>query len=212
MSWLREISRLIRRMINAALSDVHTHIPAQVVSYTAATNTCSIQPCINRIRSEDPNNLTTVAMPQVDDVPVKLFGSGKLVCAVPPVAGSYGIFHVSERELETCMLQGGQVDPKSSRKFSISDGWFDPGAYTMLPDGDNGLIVPPLPTDRIGLRTRLGTSEISLKNDGAIEVVAIAGTFALAVDGSFSFTGPAGSMSMNAAGLLDVNGNLTVLV
>ena len=206
MSFFRDISRLVRRLVQAALSDVHTHIPAQVVSYNAALNTCSIQLCINRIRTEDPVNLTTIEIPPVDDVPVKLFGSGKLVCAVAPQAGSYGILHVSERELETWLLKGGVVDPMSSRKFDIGDGWFDPGAYPILPDGDNGLIVPPIRTDRIEFRTRIGTSYVSLVDDGSIELTAMGlGLVTMATDGTITIENTAGSIELTAAGITEIN-------
>lgn len=234
MGFARDIAKMVRRMIKAAFADVHTHLPAQVVSYNALTNTATIQPCINRFRTEDPDN-ETVTLPEIEDVPVQLVGSGKLFCHRAPQVGSYGVLHVSEREIETWMLKGGVVDPQSSRRFDISDGFFEPGIYPLMVDGNNGLIVPPLPTDRIGFRTRLGNSEISLLDDGSVEIAvltadSVGATITLGVDcsiaidnatagssitlgndGSILATGPAGYVSIPVGGTVDINGNLTVL-
>ncbi len=166
---IRHIKKLIRRMINNAVSDIHTSMPAQVISYDAATNLVSIQPVINIIRSDDPDN-DVIQMPVLEDIPCKQFGSGKCLLTIAPQAGSYGVFHVSERSIENWIVEGGIVNPSSIKRFDISDGFFDPGVYPIMADGDNGLIVPPINTDRIELRTRLGTTFISVVDDGTIEI------------------------------------------
>jgi hypothetical protein len=214
MSWGRELNKLVKKIVRAILAEeVHTHLPAQVVSYDGTTNTCSIQPCIMRMRSEDPNNMTTIELPQIDDVPVKQFGSGKLLFSVPPQVDSYGVFHVSERELEIWLTNGGIVSPGNSRKFNLSDGWFYPGAYPLVADGDNGLISPAINTDRIELRTRLGTSYIYLKDDGSIELTTLGdATVTLATDGTTTVENSSGSIEIASSGTVDINGNLEVLV
>jgi hypothetical protein len=170
MGLARDIIKLIRRGIRAAISDVHTHMVCQVVSYTAATNTCSLQPCIKVIRTDDPNNLTAVQLPVIEDIPVKQIGSGKCLLTVAPQAGSYGELHVSERSLDNWLTKGGIVDPASSRKFDLSDGVFHPGLYPFAVDGDNGLLVVPVATDRISLRNRLNTGQISVLDDGTVQI------------------------------------------
>jgi hypothetical protein len=202
MGLANEIKRIARRVVESFLAEkVHTHLPAQVVSYDATTNTCSIQPCIMRMRSEDPGNLTTIELPQVDDVPVKQFGSGKLLLSVAPQADSYGVFHVSERDIEVWLTKGGVVNPGSSRKFNLSDGWFDPGAYPLKADGDNGLISPAINTDRIEMRTRLGTSYIYVKDDGKIELTTLGdATVTLDTDGTMTVKNSSGSMVVDSSG------------
>lgn len=170
MNWLRNVQKLIRRLVDAAFADVHTHLPAQVISYNATENTCSILPCIKRIRTEDPNNMTTIPLPQIDDVPVKQFGSGKCLFAVAPQAGSYGVFHVAERSIDNWMNNGGIVEPSSARRFDLGDGFFDPGAYPLKADGDKGLVEIPIKTDRIELRTRTRAGYISLLDTDIVEI------------------------------------------
>ena len=207
-----EIARLVRAITKRHLADVHTHLPAQVVSYNAATNTCSVQPCVKRMRTEDSNNLQTVTLPQIDDVPVMLFGSGKCIMTVAPQAGSYGLLHTTERAIENWMLQGGTVEPTSSRMHDISDSFFQPGAYPLIADGDNGLIAPPIEIDRIELRTRLGTTYVSVTDDNQVAIEANnIGNIFIDNDGKIEIYNASGSWEMKPSGQVDVNnGNFTV--
>lgn len=154
------------------MADVHTHLPAEVVSYDAGTNLVSIQPCIDRMRIDDPNNTESVRLPQIDDVPVHHFGSGKCLLTVAPQPGSYGSYHVSERSLTKWINQGGIATPDNHRKFDISDGFFIPGIYPTIIDGNNGLVEEDISTDRIELRTRTGNTTVAVLDNENVEITA----------------------------------------
>jgi len=193
MIWLRQIKNLIRRMIRVETAHWRTCFPGQVESYTAATNTAKIRPCIQAIRVEDADNTKTINLTVLEDVFVKHQGSGKLWSTVAPAVGSYGIVHISDRCLEQWALKGGVVSPGSSRRFDLSDAFFDPGLLNLTPDGDNGALVVPVATDRISLRTRSGITEISVLDDETININNASGTITISI-----------------AGQVSVNGNLTV--
>lgn len=182
----------MRRLVRAEMADIHTHLPAQVVSYDAATNTCKVRPCINRIRSEDPEN-NTVEGAILEDVPVKQFGSGKCLLTVAPQAGSYGWLEISERSLESWLMNGNVQTPTNGRKFDLSDAIFDPGLYTLKSDGNNGLISPAINTDRIELRTRACTTFIAVVDDETIEIET------------------SGDVNITATGDTNINGTAIVL-
>jgi hypothetical protein len=171
MKWTTELVMLIERLVSKVLSSsVRTNIPAQVVSYDPDENTCSVQPCIMRIRTDDPNNLEPIALPQVDDIPVKHQGSGKLGLFVAPQIGSYGELRVFDRDISRWIQEGGTQPAGSTRTFHFSDAVFDPGLYPLREDGDNGKLPVPVATDRISLRLRDGTAEVSVLDDGSVEI------------------------------------------
>jgi hypothetical protein len=170
LTWISKIVKLIRSIVDEKFADVHTHLPAQIVAYDSATNLVSIQPCINRIRIDDPNNLTSIRLPQIDDVPVHHLGSGKCLLTVAPQVGSYGSYHVSERSLTRWLNEGGTNPPDQARKFDITDGFFVPGLYTLIEDGDNGLIDPAVSEDRIELRTREKTTFVAVTDVGDVRI------------------------------------------
>jgi hypothetical protein len=166
---MRELMKAVTSKIWSILANVHTHMPAQVVSYNATENTCSVQPTIQRIRTSDPDKVL-VNLPQLDDVPVKQFGSGKCLLSIAPQEGSYGLLHISERAISNWLLAGGVVGPLSTRKFDLSDAIFDPGVYPLVEDGDNGKLQTAVATDRIELRTRTRDAFVAVVDDDTVEI------------------------------------------
>jgi len=224
MFGIREIQQIARNVFRALLPEVRTHLIGQVVSYDAATNTAEIQPVTRAVRMTDAANLTTLALPVLADVPVMQRGSGKLWLTVAPAVGSYGVLHVSDREIETWLTTGGMVDPSVTRICHINDAIFEPGALPLVADGDNGQIEEPIKTDRVSLRTRSGLTEISVLDDESIFISVNDGNFSASVDvdGNVTLTA-AGNLdvivdgdvavsgaSVTVSGPLDVNGNFTV--
>lgn len=167
---MRGIHRLVRRMIDAALAEVHTHMLAEVVSYDAEMNTCSVQPFPDKICIARADAMTTASWPILEDVPVLQLGSGKLWLTVPPLAGTFGTLHINERSIEKWLATADEGGPTSTRRFSISDAVFIPGVVPLLPSGDTGAFVVPIETDRISLRTRDGAASVSVLDDGTVEI------------------------------------------
>jgi len=175
MRFAKQIKRLVNAIVKAILADTHTNIPARVVSYDPVLNTCKIQLCFLRMRTDDPDNLEPIQSPQIDDVPVKQMGSGKLLLSVAPQVDSYGEFRVSERSMERWLNEGGAVLPASTRMHHLSDGVFDPGLYPFVVDGDNGKLQSPIATDRMSLRTRDGVGQVSMLDDGSVIITLASG-------------------------------------
>ena len=187
MIWLRQIKQLVRRIVGAELANVHTHLPAKIVSYTAATNLCSVQPCIKMIRSQDPDN-ETINLPVLEDVPVHQWGSGKILATVPPAAGAYGLLHICERDIENWIMQGDIQNPGSTRRFDLSDAFFVPGYYPIAPDGDNGLLAVPVETDRMSIRTRLNTAAVAVVDNNTVEIDGVSITLNGGTDWAVQYT------------------------
>ncbi len=186
MSIFRDIAKLIKRLIGVELAVVHTNIPCQVISYDAVTNTCKLQPCIMRMRADDPNNFEELKLPVLEDVPVQQIGSGDLFLSVAPAADSYGDLHVQERSIANWTLQGGIVAPGTPRKFDLADGFFVPSVGLCTPD----LPVGPILADRIALRDKIGTTYVAVLDNGTVEI-----------------SNPLGMITIDAAGLVIVNGS-----
>lgn len=185
MSYLSNLKSLISRIVDNWLYNVRTHLPAQVVSYDSTANTCSVQPCVKQLKFVDPDK-TEVNLPQLDDVPVAQCGSGKLLLSVAPQVGSYGTIHVFDRSIAEWLESGGIVTPANIRRHSLSDALFVPDLYPLVEDGDNGLIATGLDTDRISLRTRTGSTKISVLDNESVEVKNENATVTIAVNGEIT--------------------------
>ncbi len=188
MSLFRDIAYAVKRLLGVELAVVHTHIPCQVISYDPVTNTCELQPCLMRMRADDPNNFEEVQLPVLKDVPVQQLGSGDLFLSVAPTVtrgvGSYGDLHVQERSIANWVLQGGVVAPGTARKFDLADGFFVPSISLCVPDLHTG----PILTDRIALRNKAGTTYVAVLDNETVEL-----------------SNPFGKITIDIAGLIVVN-------
>jgi hypothetical protein len=220
MSWLREIKLMVRRIAKAEASRVRTCTVGQITEYDATRNAVKIRLCVKAMRTEDPENLTTVEMPILEDIPVQQFGSGKLLFSVPPSVDSYGTLFFSDRDLEAWLTSGGIVDPANMRKWDLSDAIFCPGLYPFVVDGDNGQIEEAIATDRVSMRTRSGLTEISVLADESVTIVTNEDKASIVIDKEGKITiVAAGDVSIDTEGkttiaskgdvLIDTDGKVT---
>lgn len=193
MSLVRKIERLIRVKIAQAIAGLYTNEVAQVVSFDKATLLVSVQPCVTRFRSADAGKLTGIRLPIMNDVSLKLPGSGKTLLSVSPQAGSYGALHFSDRCIEQWVQDGGVGPPRSARKLDLNDCWFEPGLYPQKVDGDEGAIDGGIEDDRISLRTRNGNAEISVMDDETLNMTTAAADLSVSVSGDFTFNKGSGT-------------------
>lgn len=161
---IRAIKKLVNAIVSKRIAHIHTTIPAQVVSYDATKNTCSIQPCIGVMRTDDTDTGYS-DFPQLDDIPVGFPGNGDAFLTCPVKADSYGIYHVAEEDINNWLNSGGVVAPSSVDRFNLDSGFFEPRAPWMF-DSSFGEIA----TDRCSIRTRDGSAEISVLENGQIEI------------------------------------------
>ena len=168
----RMIRRICKQVVKEELANLHTNMICQVVdgTYDATLNTVSLQPVINRIRSEDPNNPQTIQQQIIEDVPVLQFGGTDLQLAKAPEDGTYGLYCVLERAVDQWFVQNGIVNPGSARKFDSDDGIFITGVFS-----EPGKLSAAVQTDKIELRNGDRTAFLSLDTSGAIQIDCKAG-------------------------------------
>jgi hypothetical protein len=207
------IKRVTTAVFEAFKPSIRTHIVCTVIDYDGTTNTATVQPVNRALRTTDPDNLTTVEIPPLTDVPVMQRGSGKLWLTVAPAAGSYGVLHISDREIETWLAKGKINDPVSMRTHDINDALFEPGALPLIVDGDNGQLSPAIDTDRISLRTRDNVTHVSVLDDGTVSThadanlaMSTAGNAGIEADGDVTVTGGGKVTLDNGTETLSVDG------
>jgi hypothetical protein len=207
----RDMRLLAEKLIRAARYDIRTHVIAQIVSYNQDTNLAVCQPVNKAIRLTDPKNPTYVQLPVISDVPVIQYGSGKLWCTVGPQVDTYGLLHICDRIIDDWLQLGGIVESRGIRCHNLSDAVFEPSLLHLVDDGDNGKLAVPVQTDRISLRTRAGTTEMSVivaGNDGEEESILISNTnssIAIDKDGKLDVT-----ITDKATLSIDKDGNISL--
>lgn len=207
----RECIRTAESVFDAKKYRIRTHVIAQVVSYDGMTNTAVVQPVTKVIRLTDPNNMTTVELPEISEVPVLQRGSGKVWLTVAPAAGSYGLIHISDRIIDDWLVSGGIVDPTGIRCHDLSDAIFEPSLIPLKDDGEHGPVDKGIAEDRVSLRTRTGKTEISVLEDDSIFVSVNDGRATVVVDSDGNVAiNSAGDLTAEADGTITTNATETV--
>lgn len=206
MSFVSELSKLVKRLFRAETARIRTNTVCQVVSYDDDTNLVNLQPCIMGIRADDPDSATK-QLPPVNNIPCFQFGSGDLWCTTAPQAGSYGLYVVSDRNTNNWILQGGVVAPADSTRFDLSNGFFLPGLVPTVVDGNNGKMPSTIETDRIGLRNRDNDSYVVLTEDDEIELVSKDDTHIKIENENITATNDNGYYKLVSDGDIELNGN-----
>ena len=145
----RELAEFV---VNKALNDVYTSVPAVVKSYDDDTQTASITLMVN-----DGEDLE----PVIVNCPVQHPGDEYCV-AFAIKEGCEGMAMFSKRDLVEWIESGEQTTPESNRQFSINDAWFVPG----LRSNPKALKNPP--SEGVQLRNHEGDEYIWLKPGKAV--------------------------------------------
>ena len=147
------LAQVIESTIENRLCDLHTCLPAKIISYDG--NKAVIQPLLRR-KFKDGEIVT---LPEIKNVPVAFPRAGKYQITFPLNAGDYGLAFFSERSLDLWLVNGGTISPEDPRKFDLSDAVFYPGLYDFSK-------APIFQNDAMVLSN--GAVQIKLKDSGAI--------------------------------------------
>jgi hypothetical protein len=119
------LEQVIKNAIEGRLNEVHTALPAQVLSYDPSNQTCSVQPSIQRKYSDG----TLVKIPVINMVPVVHPRTADAFVHLPIAPGDLVLLVFIERSIDIWKTTGGTPDPMDARKHHYSDAVAIPGLY-----------------------------------------------------------------------------------
>lgn len=176
-----EISQteLLETQGNELQKKMHTHLPAKVVSFDAATQTVSIQIMIDQVDYNDE----PLPLPPLVDVPVAMIRYGGFSITAAPVAGDEGLAHFSERCIDGWWESGRSSIPLDIRFHDLSDAFFEP----FYSSKNNALAIIPN-----AMHLGASSTYIRIFQNGTIEI-----------NGNVNING-----SVNVSGSIDANGDV----
>lgn len=152
---------------------IHTALPARVVSFNPTEQTVSIELMIEQIN----HNGEQLQLPPLVDVPVKMFAWGAFMITAEPQPGDEGLATFSERCIDGWWESSRKSIPMDIRFHDLSDAFFD-GGYRSKP---KALTIVPNCLNIAG-----ESNYVRLNSDGTIE---IKGT-TMTVDANTTFVKP----------------------
>lgn len=111
----------IQAQIDNTLKDLHTAIPAIVVSFDAENRTITAQPTIQRVFSDGAGLAGPQNLPPCLDVPVLFMSAGGYEITYPIVEGDECLLIFSERCIDAWFETGEPSPPDDYRKHDLSD-------------------------------------------------------------------------------------------
>jgi len=174
---------VISNIVESRLVELHTSMPAEVVSYDDSTGYVSVQPLIKK-KYIDQESL--IELPVIPNVPVAFYRTKNAFISMPIAKGDVGHIQFSERSLDIWKNLGGSVDPMDTRKHHLTDAVFYLGGY---PSNDHFKGV-----DKKDIHIQNKSGEFILKPDGAFSFKNSIGEIAMSKDGKFKIEGATGEL------------------
>jgi len=121
------LAQVIQTALERFSTDLHTAMPAAIVSYERATQKATVQPLLKR----RTKNGEVLSWPVVTSVPCLFPRSGDFSLTFELKPEDSGLLICSQRSLDRWLVSGGEVDPQDPRKHSFTDGIFIPGLFSF---------------------------------------------------------------------------------
>lgn len=172
-----ELEEVIQTIIDANLDQMNTCMPCVVESYDAAKQVVSVTPALKR----KYNARTIIQLPIIENVPVKFPRAKQFSMTFPIAKGDNGTLTFSQKSLDVWKKSGGIVNPNDTRRFHLTDCFFDPGG-----DGSFKPIAGAT-TDKV--RILNGSTIVEFGEDGTIDLKNNSAELKLTPDGKMKFVG-----------------------
>lgn len=118
------LTSVLNQAIRNRLAELHTAMPAQVVSYEFSTQKAKVQPTIKRKYADGRSD----KYPVINDVPVIFPRSGGASMTFPVKAGDTVLLIFTGRSIEQWLNNGGgNVTPSDNRMHNLNDAVAIPG-------------------------------------------------------------------------------------
>jgi hypothetical protein len=169
----KTLAEVVRRGVERGAADLHVAIPAVVTKVDRDRGLVDAKPSL-RDFFDDGDDLRTVDVAVVCNVPIHYPGAGAFRLTFPVVVGDECLLLFADRSLDVWLSKGGEVDPSPGIRHAISDAVALFGVHSIPKAWRNvagdGMTIGH---DGSGPRAKFTASEISL--DGGTKKVARAG-------------------------------------
>lgn len=176
------MSEVIVEAIYARMADLHTGLPAKVVTFDEVNQACDVQPLLLRAILNDDDERITEEIPQITNVPIHYPSGGGWSLIFPLVVDDIVFLTFAERSMDRWLdgAPGQQIDPEHARRHDLTDAVCIPGIRPRT--------SPIAELATVGSNCRLGRDTggpaVLLKPDGTIEIGASSGTIIIQPDGT----------------------------
>lgn len=157
--------QIIREAVNAALANLWTALPCEVVEYNSEAITVNVQPLIKiPVRLPD-GEIETVELPMLLDVPVMFPCAGGFTITHPIKKGDECLVNFADRNIDLWWQSGGIQNPFDNRKHDLSDG------FAFFRPQSQAKKISDISITDLEIRNDANTCKIQIKPNGEIHFI-----------------------------------------
>lgn len=190
----------LRQAFDGRLACLWTAMPGIVVDVDFAEMTCSVQPTIQGIVTDEAGLQTAVNLPKLIHCPIVFPQAGGFALTLPLVANDEVLIVWASRSIDAWWQSGGIQKPIEARMHDLSDGFVIPGPCSK-PN-----VISGISSTGAQIRNRAGTAYVEIAADGKVKVVSASEIDITAptinVTGDVIVTGGLTAASLTTAGAL----------
>lgn len=154
--------QIIREAVNAALANLWTALPCEVVEYKSEAVTVNVQPLIKIPVHLPDGEIETVELPMLLDVPVMFPCAGGFTITHPIKKGDECLVNFADRNIDLWWQSGGIQNPFDTRKHDLSDG------FAFFRPQSQAKKISNISTTDLEIRNDANTCKIQITPDGVI--------------------------------------------
>lgn len=175
MSTSYDLETVLREIIDARAAEIHTALPARVISYDAAKQVADLQPMVKDLYHSEDGALITRSFPTLPSVPVAFLRGSGYFLTVPLTAGDTGMLVFSELPIDRWRSTGQESHPVNARRHGVGNAVFYPGLCPRA----KALTEPGVSDHMVlgkegGCQIHVQQNEVNLDGGPSAQAVAIA--------------------------------------
>lgn len=163
--------QIIKDAVNAAMVNLWTCLPCEVLEYDSDAVTVSVQPLIKIPVCLPDGEIETVELPMLLDVPVMFLCAGGFTITHPIQKGDECLVNFADRNIDLWWQSGGIQNPFDTRKHDLSDGFafFRPQSQAKKISG--------ISTTDLEIRNDTNSCKIQIKPNGEVHFIGAKSVF-----------------------------------
>ncbi len=154
--------QITRNAIRAALANLWTCLPCEVIEYNPEAVTVNVQPLVKIPVHLPDGEIETVELPMLLDVPVMFPCAGGFTITHPIKKGDECLVNFADRNIDLWWQSGGIQDPFDTRKHDLSDG------FAFFRPQSQAKKIKNISTTDLEIRNDANTCKIQITADGVI--------------------------------------------
>ena len=163
--------QIIKDAVNAAMANLWTCLPCEVLEYDAGAVTVNVQPLIKIPVYLPDGEVETVELPMLLDVPVMFPCAGGFTITHPIKKGDECLVNFADRNIDLWWQSGGIQNPFDTRKHDLSDG------FAFFRPQSQAKKISSISTTDLEIRNDSNTCKIQIKPNGEIHFIGAKSVF-----------------------------------